>query len=528
LNPVNHLLEAADNLSALDRDGYIIVDLLSKEQVQSMSELFREQYSDQYKASGFDTTMNMNHAGKREETDRFIKANFSAIVKGLLPGYRILFGNFLLKRASDPHSAVGIHRDWTYVDESLQASYNLWVPLTGINTLTGRFFILPGSHKIRHGPRATPFSDDLRRFHPLIEMLAVPLELEAGQAVLYHSGLIHFSEANQSGEDRPAIGMVNIPEEATNYHFHRLKEPGKFHRYAVDDLFYYHFNPTVGVEQPYSCKEITCFDAEEATGPWLMDYAKQKGLSAKVIAGYYDTATDSYLQTYGEAIQAFRPGKISELYQYLIKSIGLHKGMSILDAGCGVGGPAVYFAKKMALDITGITLSGKQVQLAKDHAAGQWWMKGHVHFLQGDFHALSTLFPDGNFDGILYLESLGHSYDLPTAVQQAFSALKPGGFIYIKDFFPYDIPDPEKAARYQFVVDRINTAYAYNVIDLNDLLRILRQTGFEIQFIRKFDFEDDIKARAAFEHLNNIDLFGYHQEFRVAEWLEIKCFKPRV
>jgi cyclopropane fatty-acyl-phospholipid synthase-like methyltransferase len=257
-----------------------------------------------------------------------------------------------------------------------------------------------------------------------------------------------------------------------------------------------------------------------------MDYAMQTHQSTEVVADYYDQHTAGYMTTYGEAIQAFRPTDIKTLYNYLIQSIGLKNGMHILDAGCGIGGPATYFAKKLKLDIKGITISKVQADMAKEHIKKQWWLRGKVDILQGDYHKLQDYFPSNAFDGILFLESLGHAHDLKRVIHQAYATLKSGGFIYIKDFFPFEKTDHEEQRKYQWVVDRINTAYAYNVLDLNELIQTIRRQGFEIAFIKKFDFKDDIQARAAFEEMCQIDLFGGLQEFRVAEWLEIKCIKP--
>ena len=48
---------------------------------------------------------------------------------------------------------------------------------------------------------------------------------------------------------------------------------------------------------------------------------------------------------------------------------GIAPGSSVLDAGCGVGGPALYLAGELACMVDGITLSSKQVELANEKAA---------------------------------------------------------------------------------------------------------------------------------------------------------------
>lgn len=60
---------------------------------------------------------------------------------------------------------------------------------------------------------------------------------------------------------------------------------------------------------------------------------------------YYDKMTRSYLQIYGEVIQAFRPSRTKNLLKYIALSSELKKNMNILDVGCGVCGPAIYLQK---------------------------------------------------------------------------------------------------------------------------------------------------------------------------------------
>jgi cyclopropane-fatty-acyl-phospholipid synthase len=52
------------------------------------------------------------------------------------------------------------------------------------------------------------------------------------------------------------------------------------------------------------------------------------------------------------------------------KKIGLEKGMRVLDIGCGWGSFAKYASRKYGVDVVGITVSQKQVDLARELCAG--------------------------------------------------------------------------------------------------------------------------------------------------------------
>ncbi len=246
---------------------------------------------------------------------------------------------------------------------------------------------------------------------------------------------------------------------------------------------------------------------------------------AEKVEKYYDRTTASYLATYGSTIQAYRPSNAEDLHQHVLDVTGIDDGMDVLDVGCGVAGPAVFFASKKAAKIEGITIS--QVQINEgSKAVSKANLKGSVILTKGDFHNLKDYYENTQFDVVLFLESLGHSIATDGVLKDAFDLVKPGGCIYIKDFYPLEIDDETTRAKHQAVLDRINEAYSYNVLDLNDTLKGIRRAGFEIDFVKRFEFADDIEARSAFETANGIDLYEGQSEFIVAEWLEIKCTKP--
>lgn len=154
---------------------------------------------------------------------------------------------------------------------------------------------------------------------------------------------------------------------------------------------------------------------------------------AEEIASYYDRTTETYLRIYGEVIQAFRPKSNRKLLSYLRSSIGFKKGQKILDAGCGVGGPAVYFANKVNVSIEGVTISDVQVEKANEKIRSKR-LSSRVNIQKGDFHHLSQYFSPLDFDGAIFLESLGHAEDPVKVLNEAAQLVKPNGFIYIKDF----------------------------------------------------------------------------------------------
>ena len=247
---------------------------------------------------------------------------------------------------------------------------------------------------------------------------------------------------------------------------------------------------------------------------------KEKPISPKQVADYYDNWTDRYAAVGGELIEAFRTKTDEDILQYYMKSAQLQDGQRIVDAGCGVGGPAGYFAEKLNVEIDAVTISEVQVAQSKANIAKRSLL-GKVRVHKGDYHHLDSLFPPPQYDRVLFLESLGHANFPEKVIRASYKILKTGGCIYIKDFFQKESDDASFLKKCQKVVANINQYYAYNTLELHLVLSTLRKLGFEILYLKKPEFQDDISVRLAFETQNNINIFGDYTPFVPTDWYEI-------
>jgi ubiquinone/menaquinone biosynthesis C-methylase UbiE len=252
--------------------------------------------------------------------------------------------------------------------------------------------------------------------------------------------------------------------------------------------------------------------------------------TAADVGRFYDANTDKFLKVYGEVIQAFRTNNVKDYLDYTIRSAELADGQHILDAGCGVGGPASYFAGELKVKVEGITISEVQVQKSQD-VISEKELKGSVHISQGDYQAIDKIYGDNVFDRVIFLESFGHSPDQKLLIEKAFRVLKPGGILYIKDLFRREYPDEADGAKINLIIDAINKAYCYNVADLNEVLSTMRRLNFILLFVKT----PEIKI-GEFEHLTiSNDFQELFDIAKIVSWenyifpidfYEIKVMKP--
>ena len=197
------------------------------------------------------------------------------------------------------------------------------------------------------------------------------------------------------------------------------------------------------------------------------------------VRDYYDATTEVYLAHLGSSVQGWlvvgADGRedAAASNAHLAARAGIRPGQRVLDAGCGVCGPAVDIARAIeGVEIDGVTLSPVQARLAQARI-GEAGLEGRVRVWVGDYHAL--LFPPETFDMVYFFESCGYSYDPRRLFSEVFRVLRRGGHLYIKDAFQPDRPLSEREREEVSVFDRL---FAYRTPTLSQTVGDISGAGF--------------------------------------------------
>ncbi|NEQ75022.1 MAG: methyltransferase domain-containing protein [Okeania sp. SIO2C9] len=165
--------------------------------------------------------------------------------------------------------------------------------------------------------------------------------------------------------------------------------------------------------------------------------------SSETVANSYDEWTqDGILEFYwGEHIHLGHYGSPpqkkdfltakSDFVHEMVKWGGLDKlsrNTTVLDVGCGIGGSTRILAKDYGFDVTGITISPKQVQRAQELTS-----EGVDAKFQVD-DALALSFPDNSFDVVWSIEAGPHMPDKAKYAEEMMRVLKPGGILVVADW----------------------------------------------------------------------------------------------
>jgi ubiquinone/menaquinone biosynthesis C-methylase UbiE len=208
----------------------------------------------------------------------------------------------------------------------------------------------------------------------------------------------------------------------------------------------------------------------------VADYYTREKLEDKILG---------MLRSAGKNLDQLRPEDLAaidefhlggrEATQALAEFMQLRPGMHLLDVGCGIGGPARYFAGR-GCQVTGVDLTEEFVRVAAS-LTRLVKLDPKVEFRQAS--ALKLPFAADTFDGAYEIHAGMNIADKAGLFREVARVLKPGARFAI-----YDIMRPSGGHPLAFPVPWAQTSETSFVASVDDYRRQLEAAGFRIEHER--------------------------------------------
>jgi len=192
-----------------------------------------------------------------------------------------------------------------------------------------------------------------------------------------------------------------------------------------------------------------------------------------------------------DALDNFHVGA-REAIEDLASFMGLSAGMRLLDVGCGIGGPARYFAER-GCQVTGLDLTEEFVRVAES-LTRLLRLSEKAQFRQGS--ALEMPFSSGSFDGAYMIHVGMNIQDKAGIFREVARVLKRGGRFAIFDIMGKGNEGLEFPMPWA-----VNAATSF-VSSVEDYRQALERAGFRIDHQRErrqfaVEFMERMRERAS-------------------------------
>lgn len=160
--------------------------------------------------------------------------------------------------------------------------------------------------------------------------------------------------------------------------------------------------------------------------------------------------------------------------RYVAEALDLNNDDTVLDAGCGVGGTAIWIAENYGIKVVGINIVEDQIRAAKKYAKERA-VQNLVNFAVSDY--IDTGFEDGSFTKVYAIESACHSSSKQDFLCEAYRLLgKPGKLVIVDAFIAKDnLSKFEK----KWLRDWYDGWVCPDLERFNNFRNMLKEAGFE-------------------------------------------------
>ena len=200
---------------------------------------------------------------------------------------------------------------------------------------------------------------------------------------------------------------------------------------------------------------------------------------------YYDLCSDFMVFGWGESLH-FAPLSPRESledsqirhHRLMIAKLELRQGMSVIDVGCGVGGPMRRVVREAGVRVVGI--NNNEIQLDKAKALNAEAGLNHiVDYVSCSFMDMGII-ADNTFDRGYAIESTCHAPDKTGAFVEIYRVLKPGALFWGQEMCMTDMFDSDNSRHRAIRQELMRGIALRDIATTCEVDRALEAAGFQV------------------------------------------------
>ena len=205
----------------------------------------------------------------------------------------------------------------------------------------------------------------------------------------------------------------------------------------------------------------------------------------ETVREYYDLCSGFMVWGWGESLhfaplaphESLEASKVRH-QRLMISKLEMQPGMTVIDVGCGVGGPMRRVAREAGVRVVGINNNENQLGEA-ERLNAEAGLDRMLELRACSFMDMSAI-GDDTFDRGYAIESTCHAPDKHRAFAEIFRVLKPGALLWGQEMCLTDVFDPEDDRHQAIKQDLMSGIALSDIATFGQVDSALEAAGFHI------------------------------------------------
>jgi hypothetical protein len=241
--PEHTIVTQTENRNELYEKGFsIIPNFINPTLVKKLLTYYDSQHSISVKNGGFFVSIYSKDLQYRQKTHKHLLNLLKHQFDTIFTDHKYTCLNYAVKYPG-PDGELFIHQDMAQVNEFEFSQVGIWIPLVDVSVKNGTLGILPYSHYTIPPHRSLYHKLPYSQMYDKVFNYLQPVNLKAGDLLLFDTRLLHNSFINSSKNYRPSIASSIVPVQADftmTYRDESFAE-NEFEHLLLDDDFFLTF-----------------------------------------------------------------------------------------------------------------------------------------------------------------------------------------------------------------------------------------------------------------------------------------------
>ncbi len=219
--------------------GYVKIQLFNPEEIKELRDFHDSQHPDsrfneQEKNVKYHFTFLDTNKDYKRTVFEYISSKIQPKLDRFLYNYKPLVINFVQKEPG--LGEVPVHQNWNFVDEQKYVTVSVWCPLVDVAEINGTIEVVDKTHRlfrdILRSPSIPWFFTGYENH--IIKNYCKPIEVKAGEVLIFDDSIIHYSKPNRGTYNRLVIQIIAKPAEVPAKHYYLKKGLFNEQMYELD------------------------------------------------------------------------------------------------------------------------------------------------------------------------------------------------------------------------------------------------------------------------------------------------------